>query len=185
MDWNNPDAYPGETEEEYEIRKTGESQAATGLMSGIIKFLLFVLKVGAIFGVFVYAGFLLSLKLWGEGTDNVKIWGFSLLFAYLIFCIVYFLKGTVIGLRRKNRKLWVLPWAICVLLCCIAPAFIIKSVVAGMFSVTERDSIWCIGLSWGAFVLSALYIYSIYQFKTPTTPNILKWSYTLGLKISS
>ncbi|TYP97128.1 hypothetical protein BC792_10354 [Sphingobacterium allocomposti] len=49
MVWNNPDAYPGETEEEYEVRKTGESQAATGLMSGIIKFLLFVLKVGAIF----------------------------------------------------------------------------------------------------------------------------------------
>ena len=38
MNWNNPDAYPGETEEEYEIRKRGESQAATGLMSGIIKF---------------------------------------------------------------------------------------------------------------------------------------------------
>jgi len=38
MNWNNPDAYPGETEDEYEIRKSKESQAATGLMSGIIKF---------------------------------------------------------------------------------------------------------------------------------------------------
>ncbi|MBN9312861.1 MAG: hypothetical protein BGO40_03110 [Chryseobacterium sp. 39-10] len=185
MSWNNPDAYPGETEQEYEIRKSGESQAATGLMSGIIKFFLFVLKIGAIFGVFFYAGFLLSQKLWGKETDNFKIWGFSILFAYFIFCIVYFLKGTIIGLRRKNRKLWILPWAICVLLCCIVPAFIIKSIVAGMFSIAERESIWCIGLSWGAFVLSALYIYGIYQFKTPTAPKILHWSYALGLKIAT
>lgn len=57
MNWNNPDAYPGETEEEYEIRKRGESQAATGLMSGIIKFFLFGLKIAAIFGVFFTPGF--------------------------------------------------------------------------------------------------------------------------------
>ncbi len=184
MDWNNPDAYPGETEEEYNARKDEESQAATGLLSAILKFLLLVLKLAVIFGGFIYAGFLLSQKLWGEETDKFKIWGFALLFTYLIFCLVYFLKGTIIGLRRSNRKLWILPWTICVILCCILPAFIIKSMVTGMFAVTERESIWCIGISWGAFVFSALYIYGIYQFKTPTTPNILKWSYTLGLKIS-
>lgn len=185
MSWNSPDAYPGETEEEYEIRKSGESLAATGLMTGIIKFFLFVLKIGAIFGVFFYSGFLLSQKLWGKETNNFKIWGFSLLFAYFIFCIVYFLKGTIIGLQIKNRKLWLLPWTICVLLCCIVPAFIIKSIVAGMFSIAERDSIWCTGLSWGAFVIFALYIYGIYQFKTPTAPKILRWSYALGVKVST
>lgn len=185
MNWNNPDAYPGETEEDYEVRKRGESQAATGLMSGLLMIFLFVLKIAAIFGMFFYAGFLLSQKLWGEGTDKFKIWGFSLLFAYFIFCIIYFLKGTVIGLRRKNRKLWILPWVICVLLCCLFPAFIIKSITAGMFAVTERKSIWCLGLSWGAFLLSAFYIYGIYQFKTPNAPKILQWSYALGVKASS
>lgn len=185
MNWNNPDAYPGETEDEYEVRKSGESQAVTGLMSGIIIFFLFVLKIGAIFGVFFYAGFLLSQKVLGIESDKFKIWGFALFFAYLIFCVIYFLKGIIIGLRGNNRKLWILPWTTCVILCCILPAFIIKSIVSGMFSITERDSIWCIGLSWGAFVLSALYIYGIYQFKTPTAPKILRWSYRLGLKIGS
>ncbi|EEI94335.1 hypothetical protein HMPREF0765_0076 [Sphingobacterium spiritivorum ATCC 33300] len=54
-----------------------------------------------------------------------------------------------------------------------------------MFSITERESILCIGLSWGAFVLSALYIYGIYQFKTPTAPKILQWSYALGLRVAT
>ena len=91
MNWNNPDAYPGETEQEYEIRKRGESQAATGLMSGIIKFFFSALQIAAIFQrVLLRRVLLSSQKLWGEETDNIKIWGFSLLFTYLIFCIVYF-----------------------------------------------------------------------------------------------
>ncbi|MBT2621877.1 hypothetical protein [Chryseobacterium sp. ISL-6] len=184
MDWNNPDAFPGESEDEYNIRKRSESESATGLMFVVVNIFILILKVAAIFGLFFYAGFLLSQKLWGDETDKVKLLGFSLLFTYLIFSIIYFLKGTIIGLRARKRMLWLLPWTICVLLCCIAPAFIIKSLVANLFSSTERESIWCILLSWGAFVFFSLYIYGLYRFKTPTAPKILSWSYGLGLKIS-
>ena len=185
MNWNDPDAYPGESEDEYIARKREESDAATGLMFVFVEGFIFILKIAAIFGMFFYAAFLLSQKLWGEETDKFKIWGFSLLFTYLIFCIIYFFKGTIIGLQAKNRKLWILPWVICVLICCIIPALIVKSFVAGMFNLTQRQSILCIGLSWGAFVLFSLYVYGIYQFKTPTTvPKILYWSYALGLKVS-
>ncbi|WP_261511558.1 hypothetical protein [Chryseobacterium paludis] len=185
MDWNNPDAFPGESEEEYSTRKRNESQSATGLMFGVLGIFISVIKIAVIFGVFFYAGFLLSQRLWGKETTNLKIWLFSIVFTYLIFCIIYFFKGTIIGLREKNRKLWMLPWTICVLLCCITPAFIVKSLISGMFSPTERLGVLCIVLSWGAFVLFSLYIYGLYQFKTPTAPKILYWSYALGLKISS
>jgi hypothetical protein len=185
MSWNNPDAYPGESEQEYEARKNKESQSATGIMFGIAGVFIFVLKMTALFGVFFYGAFLLSQKLWGEETNKFKIWGFSILFTYLIFCIIYFFKGTIIGLRASKRKLWILPWIICVLLCCIVPSFIVKSLVAGMFNATERQGILCIGFSWGAFLLFSLYIYSIYQFKTPTAPKVLYWSYAWGLKLAS
>lgn len=184
MNWNNPDADPGESEVEYIARKREESDATIGLMFVVVEGFIFFLKIAAIFGMFFYAGFLLSQKFWGEETDKFKIWSFSLLFTYLIFCIIYFFKGTIIGLQAKNRKLWILPWVICVLICCIIPAFIVKSFVAGMFNLTERQSILCIRLSWGAFILFSLYVYGIYQFKTPTVPKILYWSYALGLKVS-
>ncbi|MGH2667462.1 hypothetical protein [Flavobacterium sp.] len=185
MNYYSPDIEPNESEQEYESRKNEESKSATGLMFGIVEVFILVLKMAAIFGIFFYAGFLLSQKMWGEETNKFKILGVATLFTYLIFCIIYFLKGAIIGLRAKNHKFWILPWAICVLLCCVVPAFIIKSVVVSMFSPINRQGILCIGLSWGAFVLSLLYIYDIYQFKTPTAPKILHWSYAWGQKISS
>lgn len=185
MNWNNPDAYPDESEDEYTARKNEESKSSVELMLGLCNVFIFILKVASIFGIFFYAGFLLSQKLWGEETTKSKIWEFSILFTYLIFCIIYFFKGTIIGLRAKSRKLWLLPWVLCVLLCCIAPAFIVKSFVAGMFSLKERQGILCLGFSWGAFILFSLYVYAIYKFKTPTAPKILYWSYAWGLKVSS
>lgn len=184
MDWNNPDAFPGESEEEYNARIREESKSAMGLMFVILGIFVFLLKIASIFGVFFYAGFLLSQSFWGEEADKIKIWSFSILFTYLIFCIIYFFKGTIIGLRARERKLWIFPWTVCVLICCIIPAFIVKSLISGLFSITERFGVWCIVLSWGAFILFSLYTYGLYQFKTPATPKILYWSYALGLKIS-
>lgn len=184
MNYYNPDIDPSESEQEYEARKNEESKSATGSMFGVAGVFILILKMAAIFGIFFYAGFLLSQKLWGEETNKFKIWGFSILLTYLIFCIIYFLKGTIIGLQTNNRKLWILPWVICVLLCCIVPSFIVKSFVTGMFNPTERQGILCIGFSWGVFILFSLYIYGIYQFKTPTAPKVLYWSYAWGLKVS-
>jgi hypothetical protein len=185
MNWNNIDANPGESEDEYEARKSQESQSATGILFAVFAIFIFILKMGTIFGMFFYGGFLLSQKFWGDETSKFKILGLALLFTYVIFCIIYFIKGIIIGLRSKNKKFWILPWGICVLLCCIVPGFVVKSVVVSMFSLTERQGILCIVFSWGAFILCLLYTYSIYQFNSATAPKILHWSYTWGLKVSS
>lgn len=179
MNWSDPN----ETEEEYLVRKDREVRTSVGVMSMLMGFLVLFLKVAAVFGVFIYAGYLLSQKILQGETDQFKIWGLSFIFAYLILCFVYFLKGIIIGLRAKNNTLWILPWIICIILCCIFPAFIIKSVVVGMFPITERQDIWCLVLSWAAFLFSLFYIYGFYQFKTPNAPRILHWSYALGMRI--
>ena len=184
MNYYNPDMDPGESEQEYEARKNEESKSATGLMFGIAGVFIFVLKMAAIFGMFFYAGFLLSQKLWEEETNNFKFWVFSLLFTYLLFCIIYFFKGTVIGLREKNRKLWIVPWAFCVLICCIIPAIVVKAVVSSMFDYGEQQGPFYLGLTWGAFICCSLYMYGIYQFKTHAAPRVLYWSYALGLRVS-
>lgn len=194
MNSNYPDAYPGESKRQYLIRKEQEEQeelqqqngndSGIGLLISLAIISFFVLKIGAIFGIFIYTGYLLSQKLLGEESDKLKTWGFTLLFTYLIFCILFFLKGTIIGLRSRNRMLWILPWGICVLLCCVVPALIVKAFVGSMFNFAEQKQMWCIGLSWTAFVIFLLYTYGIYQFKTPTVPKILYWSYAIGLKIS-
>ncbi|WP_163394743.1 hypothetical protein [Flavobacterium limi] len=181
---NYPDAFPGESETDYENRKMEESQAAMGLMFGIASLLFFALKMCAIFGIYFYAGFILSQNLLGEETRQTRILGLALLFTYVIFCIIYFFKGTVIGLRAKSRKLWILPWAFCVMICCIIPAIVVKAVVSSMFDYGEQQGAFYFGLTWGAFILCSLYMYGIYQFKTHAAPRILYWSYALGLRVS-
>lgn len=182
MNSNYPDAYPGETEEEYLIRQEQESKSSVGLIFLISSALYFFLKTGVIYGLFMYAGYLLSQKMWGLETDKVKIWGVTALFAYLILSFVFFLKGAIISLRSKKSPFWMFLWIVCVLPCCVVPAFIVKTAITSMFLITDRDNPWCLGLSWGAFVIVALYVYNIYQFKTPNAPRIFYWSFALGVK---
>ena len=181
MNWSDPN----ETEEEYLNRKNEEVHASMGVMSILIGLGVFFLKVAIVFGIFIYAGYVLSQKLLRGETNQIKIWGLSFIFAYLILCVVYFLKGIIIGLRAKNNILWILPWITCIILCCIFPAFTIKSVIAGMFPFTKRQDKWCLVFSWAAFIVSLFYIYGFYQFKTPNAPRVLHWSFALGVKVSS
>ena len=176
---------PTKVKKNYNVRKRKESQSSIELMSTLVGLFIIFLKIATFFGVFIYGSYVLSLKLLGEETDNIKIWSCTLLFTYLIFCIIYFFKGMVIGLRTRSSNLWVMPWLTCVLICCVVPALIVQSLVIGMFHLTERQNIWSLGISWGAFLISLVYIYGIYQFKTPTAPRILKWIYALGIKVSS
>ncbi|GAB0157509.1 hypothetical protein CHRYSEOSP005_27870 [Chryseobacterium sp. Alg-005] len=182
MEWNNPDAYPGESEYEYELRKSKESEASTGLLFMILNFLFLIIKIAALYGIFFYAGFLISENILGDGSDKTNLIIFTILFTYLIFCIIYFLKGVNIALRAKKSKLWVLPWTICILVCCIAPALLVKSIIPELFSYNSKDSIFVIGLSWISFFLFSLYTYSLYKFNLEIVPKIFSWSYYLGIK---
>ncbi|REC76841.1 hypothetical protein DRF60_13240 [Chryseobacterium elymi] len=185
MQSNEPDSYYGESEEEYLARKREESNATGGLMAGLFALLLFCVKIFVIYGAFIYAGFLLARKFLGSESDKVKILGCTIVFTYLIFCVIYFFKGTIIGFRAKNRNIWILPWIVCILVCCLTPAFIVSGFVAALFSPAHYDNIWYKIISWGSFIISALCVYNIYAFKTPSAPIFLSWSYKLGVKLTS
>ena len=183
MSYDNRGGLPGETDEEYEFRTRKESQAAMGLMFGIASLLFFALKISVIVGIYFYAGFVLSQKLLVQETRQFRILGLALLFTYLIFCFIYFFKGTLIGLRAKNNRLWILPWSFCVLICCIIPALVVKATLSSMFNYNEKQGAFYIGLTWGAFIFCSLYMYGIYQFKTHAAPRVLYWSYALGYRV--
>ena len=102
MNWNNPDADPGESEEEYEARKREESEAATGLMFMVVEGFIFVLKIAAIFGMFFYAGFLLSQKFWGVETDKFKF-GVSPYYLSTLFSVLFIsLKELSLACRQRT-----------------------------------------------------------------------------------
>ena len=183
MNWYNPDAKPGETEEEYEARIEAERRSTDGLLITIMQLAFLIGKIASIFGIFIYAAYRLAIKTLPANSDNLKIWACTFLFTYLIFCIIYFIKGAIIGLRARERKLWIIPWIVCVVICCLLPAFIIKALVMAMFNFTVRQEWWCIAICWGTFIISSIYIHGIYQFTKPYSPQLVTWTCRLGIRI--
>ncbi|WP_060873518.1 hypothetical protein [Myroides odoratus] len=173
-----------ETEEEYLNRTDTASTFGVGLLRLLGVLFVIALKFAIIFGLFVLSAYSISKKLVGQEATSFQIWGSTLLITYLLFCFIYFLKGIVIGFRLKRSMLWILPWVVCVLFCCVAPAYIVKTLVLSQFHPSNREELWSVILSWGAFVISLLYIYNMYQFKTPNAPYILRWAFYLGVKVS-
>lgn len=74
MNWHNPDAYPGESEEEYIARKNGESQSATGLMFVVGKVFIFALKILLFSECFFILDFYFHKSCWEQKPTNLKSW---------------------------------------------------------------------------------------------------------------
>lgn len=178
MEWDNWE----ETEQEYENRKRAESKASTGLLSSLVQLAILLGTVLIIFGPFFYAAFLGAQKLLDTKSAEAKVWVAAALLFYFAYSLIYFFKGIIIALHTKS-KWWLVPWTICVFICCIIPAFVVKSIVGNMFLMTERTGTLYLVLSWGAFILFSIFAYKLFKFRTPVAPSIFHWSYTLGLKL--
>ena len=185
MESHEPDSYPGESEEDYLARKRKEVEITGGLIANLFILALHCIRIIVIYGGFLYAGFFLTKKFLGTETDKAAILAYTLGFTYLILCVVYFLKGTIIGLRAKNRKLWILPWIICILATCIFPAFLVTASVATMFNSVNWDQTWFKIIRWVSFSVTVLIVYNIYAFKTPFAPRFFFWAYKWGVKLTS
>ena len=102
MNWNNPDADPGESEEEYEARKREESEAATGLMFMVVEGFIFVLKIAAIFGMFFMPDFY-CLKSSGEKKPTNLKFGVSLYYLPTLFSVSFIsLKELSLAYRQRT-----------------------------------------------------------------------------------
>ena len=102
MNWNNPDADPGESEEEYEARKREESEAATGLMFMVVEGFIFVLKIAAIFGMFFMPDFY-CLKSSGEWKPTNLKFGVSPYYLPTLFSVLFIsLKELSLACRQRT-----------------------------------------------------------------------------------
>ncbi len=184
MSYNYPyDAEPGESESEYRARIEA-GKATDSLISMLFNFFFWIIKNGIIYCVFLYCSYLLSKHILGAEGTRIKQWLLTGLFTYLMLCVVFFLKGLIIGLRRKNIFWWKILWLLGVLITCFFPVLVIQSFVASFFDYENRRLFTTQLISWGIGVAAGLYIYNIYSFLTPVAPRIFYWSLVLGIRIA-
>lgn len=48
-----------------------------------------------------------------------------MLVIFILYLLVYFVKGILIRLRNNNKLLWILPFIICVAFTCILPVYLV------------------------------------------------------------
>lgn len=148
---------------------------------------LFRIALSIVYGAFIYAPLLLlSYMLVKEMaplySDDVfvKI-GLTMIVCYLLFSLIYFLKGVLIALRNNKANTWLIVFVLCVLVTSGAQAMLTQDFFQGFFA--ERSVANYLVWSWlGAGAVGAL-IYSHYQFLTNVAPRSVFWSYQLGFRL--
>lgn len=117
-------------------------------------------------------------------SDSLKIKiPLIVLLAYLIYCLVFFLKGILICLKIYKNYLWVFVLILCILLTCLPPTTMAYTLIFNWLSSSQGKEItfqqgWSIGMA----LLIGWYIYSRYQFHANDSPKISFWAYSLGFK---
>lgn len=104
-----------------------------------------------------------------------------ILVSFMLYQLIYFLKGIIICLKSNKRLLWIFPFIICVAFTCILPVYIVLDPIGylvknGSHAGTENNVIkWIFSLAFG------IYVYFQYNFLTNIAPGIAFPAYQAGI----
>jgi hypothetical protein len=137
---------------------------------------------GLIYFPLLVTGYLLTTHIL-QRKDHALAWiGLTLLFAFVLYAIVYFFKGIVIALKSRGNLLWIPVFIVCVSYTCIAPVWIMFDAIEKlMFQLSKEQGAT---LTWlFSFALGG-YIYSKYQFLINIAPAFVAPFYQAGINLA-
>lgn len=99
-------------------------------------------------------------------------------FTYLMYSMLFLLKGIIIGLREFKKGIWVLLWVVCLIFTCGLQIYICQYQLENYFSsqAIANATFW----SWAASVILGFLVYSHYSFLTNIAPRSVFWPYKFG-----
>ena len=154
---------------------------APGLFGYFVRAIISLLYSAFIYVPLLMLGYIVaeSISILYSNDTYVKI-ALTLVNSYLIFAVIYLLKGILIGLRHQSRPLWLALFILAVLTTSGVQAIGAYMVLTEFFATREvaNYQVWS---SLGAVIVAAL-IYSHYQFLTNVAPRSVFWSYRLGFR---
>jgi hypothetical protein len=115
--------------------------------------------------------------------DNGITWVLlTMLFAFILYLFVFFLKGILIVLKTKKNFWWLPLFILCALYTCVLPVMLFFGLLhkaAFYFTIDHADE-----LSWLFAIVACSYLYSKYAFLTDCCPKIALPGYRAGVSIS-
>jgi len=99
--------------------------------------------------------------------------------AYLIICLLCYLKGLLIAAKARKHYLWIFLFAICVLFACGVPTMAVYDIAVDWMG-KEAPHVRLYSGICAAF--TAAYIYWRFNFLKDSTTFVTRWVYRLGVK---
>lgn len=130
-----------------------------------------------------FTGYLIT-SLFLKKNDEGFTWiGLLILFTFLAYQAVYFVKGLLIGLKNKSNLLWVPLFIICISFTCLFPALFIHNNIRPWLHTISPNS----GnlMAWLTSILMGIYVYSRYHFLTNIAPMAALFAYQFGMNLVS
>ncbi|AWO02091.1 hypothetical protein DLD77_10485 [Chitinophaga alhagiae] len=107
-----------------------------------------------------------------------------ILVSFILYLLVYFVKGILICLKSNNKLLWILPFIICVSFTCILPVYIVLDPVGRLVQSSSRSGTSYDILKWIFSLAFGVYVYFRYDFLTNIAPSVAFPAYQAGISIT-
>jgi hypothetical protein len=130
----------------------------------------------------IITGYLITTGILDK-RDHAVTWMLLIVsLAFILYHIVYLIKGMLIILKARKIYLWIFLFVVCVGFTCVLPAWFFMITVNGIILSHTKENTGIISCM--IAVVFGLYIYSRYLFLTDIAPTIAYPAYHLGNWIS-
>ena len=146
-----------------------------------VQFILKLIMRFFIYSPLVCTGFLITVKILDRNASALLWIGIIVLFAYILFQLIYFIKGMIIALFSRNNLLWIPIFLACVGYTCVLPAWFVFEPIHSTVAKLHGNNLIAILLD-TAF---GFFIYLKYQFLSPSAPKAAFPFYSAGLHFAS
>lgn len=164
------------------MNRNNEVLAFINLSIMIFKLLFNLIVYSPLFGVAIYITEFLNII----HSDSI-LFKYLLIFllTYLIYCLVFFIKGITISLKVNYNNFWIVLFIFSFLFTCLLPTYFFYEIANDFFIYTVKSNTTQVKI-WSVFVSLFLcyFVYKKYDLHTDTCPRTPFWAYSLGFKLS-
>ncbi len=161
------------------MRRTDDGQV---LFNRILFAFAITLKVSLkviVYSPLLFIGWLLTKQILNTETNKVFWIALILMFAVILYAVIYFFKGVLIALKFNRKAAWVFLFLCLSIITCVLPAWIIftplQNFIAAYINSNQQLITWLIALIFG------VYVYNRYHFLTNIAPNVAFPYYQMGI----
>lgn len=143
-----------------------------------------LLKVLVYFPLILTSYIIVSSMMKKEVTSLLGL-AVVILVSFILYLLVYFLKGMLICLKSNHKLLWILLFIICVVFTCVLPVYLVLDPIGSLVKSSTHSGNPNSAFKWIFSLAFGVYVYFRYDFLTNKAPSIAFPAYQAGIDVTA